>query len=84
MDHEVKRLVEEMLDQTYVESGIDWRQALAGEEVALELQADGSEAIALALAFADGTRQVVAAPKPFNPLRCAWSLKAAVDKDRGA
>jgi len=82
MDHEVKRLVEEMLDQTYGESGIDWRQALAGEDVALELEVDGSEATALALAFADGTRQL-AAPKSFNPVRCAWSLKAAVDRDMG-
>ena len=82
MDHEVNRLVEETLDQAYGGSGIDWRQALAGEEVTLELEVDGAEATALALTFADGTRQV-AAPKPFNPVRCAWSLKAAVDKDMG-
>lgn len=76
---ELARAVEGLLDEFYCAAGVDWRQALEGEALALDAAVEGAEGNTEAVTFlADAVRQV-APPKPFNAVRCARALKLAID-----
>lgn len=75
-----KKLVEavEGLMEEYYGADVDWRMVLENEVVALEARVSPDSAEIARVGFVDGVWQV-AAPRPFNPLRCAWALLHAME-----
>lgn len=75
-----KKLVEavEGLMEEYYGEDVDWRMVLESEAVALEARVTPENAEITRVEFVDGVWQV-AAPRPFNPLRCAWALLHAME-----
>lgn len=77
MSKKLVETVEGLLEEFYSEN-VDWRMVLESEAVALEARVTPGNAEVARVEFVDGVWQV-AAPQPFNPLRCAWALLQAME-----
>lgn len=77
---EVTRLLDDFFGPVDVPGAIEWRAALEGEELSLDICRWGAPdaKIETITYVADGVKQL-APPRAFDPLRCASALNQALD-----